>query len=213
MLMTALLLGGCGHHHLEATSGLLDDTLRVETEARSTHIAGWGETVVHPAAYELALPVAEHHGPYTLDTGDRLRVFVYGEPNLSRLYVVDSEGRIAVPLIGNVRARGRTTRSLGRAITGRLGSRYVRDPKVTVDIHQSRPFFILGEVRNAGQYPFSGGITVEAAVAIAGGYSERAEETTVRITRRVNGIAENLDVPTDSLVRPGDTIRVNERFF
>ena len=219
MVLTALVLTGCAHFPMQETGALLDDTLHVESEARSTHVAGWGETVVLPARHEPDPEpgpepgIVDNHGPYVLDTGDRLRIFVYGEPNLSRLYVVDSEGNIAVPLIGNVRARGRTTRRLGHAITARLGARYVRDPKVTVDIHQSRPFYILGEVRNAGQYPFSGGITVEAAVAIAGGYTERADETAVRVTRRVNGNAEVFEVPPDFFVRPGDTILVRERFF
>ncbi len=173
----------------------------------------WATTVVEPVAYNEPPLVEDRHGPYTLDTGDRLRVFVYGEPNLSRLYTVDNEGRIAVPLIGSVRARGRTTQGLAAAIRASLGSQYVRDPKVTVDIHQYRPFYILGEVRNAGQYAFAGGLTVEAAVAIAGGYSERADETKMRITRQINGNAEILNVPPDFYVRPGDTIYVTERFF
>jgi len=121
---------------------------------------------------------------------------------------------VSVPLVGDVPARGRTTRSLGRAIAARLGAQYVRDPHVTVDIAQSRPFFILGEVRNAGQFPFVSGMTVQAAVAIAGGYADRADERRVQITRRhANGIVEKMDVPPDYLVRPGDTLYVYERWL
>ncbi|MBS0244660.1 MAG: polysaccharide export protein [Proteobacteria bacterium] len=152
-------------------------------------------------------------GPYLLDTGDRLRIFVYGQPNLSRQYIVDQSGNVSVPLIGRVAARGLTTYALERAIKSRLGTQYVRDPEVTVDIIQNRPFFILGEVRNAGQYPYVGGMTVRSAVAIAGGYSERADQRIVQITRRTNGMVEKIDVPDDYIVRPGDTLLVYERFL
>ena len=152
-------------------------------------------------------------GPYLLDTGDKLRIFVYGHPNLSRLYTVDQQGMVSVPLIGDVPARGRTSRGLGRAIAARLGAQYVKEPQVTVDIAQNRPFFILGEVRNAGQYPYVSGMTVQEAVAIAGGYGDRASERRVQITRRYNGIIEKMDVPPDYVVQPGDTIYVYERWL
>jgi polysaccharide export outer membrane protein len=151
--------------------------------------------------------------PYLLDTGDRLRIFVYGQPNLSRLYIVDHEGKIAVPLIGNVSARGKTTVQLQAAIRGRLATQYVKDPQVTVDIQQNRPFFILGEVKSAGQFPYVSGMTVETAVAIAGGYTERADENKFRVTRRVNGFVEQIEAPADYVLKPGDTVYVFERFF
>jgi polysaccharide export outer membrane protein len=179
---------------------------------RATAVA-WGEPQVPPAGLAGPSAVAEADGTYLLDTGDRLRVFVYGQPSLSRLYIVDHEGRITVPLIGHVRARGLTTGVLQGAIRARLGERYVRDPQVTVDVQQNRPFFILGEVRAAGQFPYVSGMTIETAVAIAGGYSERANEHTARITRRINGLVEVMDVPRDHAVQPGDTIYVYERLF
>ncbi len=157
--------------------------------------------------------VADAEGPYLLDTGDRLRVFVYGQPNLSRAYTVDQEGRISVPLIGNVEARGRTTRELAGTIRSRLGAEFVRDPQVTVDILQNRPFFIYGEVKAGGQYPFVSGMTVETAIAIAGGYSERASTRSFRITRRINGFVDQIEAPGDYPLLPGDTVYVNERFF
>lgn len=174
----------------------------------------WGAPEVIPAALAGAPhAVADSDGPYLLDTGDRLRIFVYGQPNLSRGYTVDHGGFITVPLIGRVKARGRTTRDLQHAIRDRLGSEYVRNPQVTVDIQQNRPFFILGEVRNAGQFPYVSGMTVETAVAIAGGYSERASTRSFRITRRVNGYVETIEAPADYVVRPGDTVFVHERFL
>jgi polysaccharide export outer membrane protein len=170
---------------------------------------GWGQTIVVAASPEAG----DMDGPYLLDTGDRLRIFVYGHPNLSRLYTVDHQGMVPVPLIGEVSARGRTTRSLARAIAARLGAQYVREPQVTVDIAQNRPFFILGEVRNAGQYPYVSGITVKAAVAIAGGFADRADERRIQITRRYNGIIEKMDVPPEYVVQPGDTLYVYERWL
>jgi polysaccharide export outer membrane protein len=173
---------------------------------------GWGAAVVMPVAQVVEDGEAE--GPYRLDSGDKLRVFVYGHPNLSRLYTVDQSGMVSVPLIGDVPARGRTTRGLGRAIAQRLGAQYVRDPQVTVDIAQNRPFFILGEVRNAGQYAYVSGMTVQAAVAIAGGYADRADERRVQITRRHGGgIIEKMDVPPDYVIQPGDTLYVYERWL
>ena len=114
---------------------------------------------------------AESDGPYLLDTGDRLRVFIYGQPNLSRSYTVDHDGTITVPLIGSVSARGQTIKGLAAIIRAKLGKEYVRDPQVTVDVLQNRPFFILGEVKTAGQYAYVSGMTIETAIAIAGGHS------------------------------------------
>jgi len=173
----------------------------------------WGEPTAVP--HELVGPraVAESDGPYLLDTGDRLRIFVYGQPNLSRLYIVDHDGKIVVPLIGEVSARGKTTHELQGVIRARLGSEYVKDPQVTVDIQQNRPFFILGEVKNAGQYPYVSGMTVETAIAIAGGYSDRASTRKFRLTRRINGLVEQIEAPGDYVVKPGDTVYVFERFF
>jgi polysaccharide biosynthesis/export protein len=190
---------------------------------------GWGETTVAPAGAmvsptpvpwgaALVVPAAPYmapspHDPYVLDTGDKLRIFVYGQPNLSRIYAVDQVGNVAFPLIGSVRARGRTSTQLGRAITSRLSRDFVRDPFVTVDVAQNRPFFILGEVRLPGQYPYVSGMTVETAVAIAGGYTERASERRFRITRRFNGLVDQIEAPSDYALQPGDTVYVFERFF
>jgi protein involved in polysaccharide export with SLBB domain len=134
----------------------------------------WGPAAVFATPVVVpVLPPGPHAvpdflGPYLLDTGDKLRVFVYGQPNLSRIYTVDQIGNIAVPLIGSVHARGRTTGDLERSIRAKLGTDYVKDPQVAVDVAQNRPFFILGEVRLPGQYPYVSGMTVETAVAIGG---------------------------------------------
>ena len=174
----------------------------------------YGEPTVVPVGFGGApQAVADTDGPYLLDTGDRLRIFVYGQPNLSRGYTVDHEGSITVPLIGTVRARGLTTRDLEASITARLATDFVRDPQVTVDIQQNRPFFIHGEVKNAGQFPYVSGMTIETAIAIAGGLSDRGSDRRFRITRRTNGFVEQIEAPADYVVKPGDTVFVYERFF
>ena len=157
--------------------------------------------------------LADTDAPYMLDAGDRIRVFVYGQPNLSRIYTVDGGGFISMPLIGAVKVRGETTFDIERAVTVQLGAKYVKDPKISVEIAAYRPFYILGEVRTAGQYPYVSGMTVQTAVAIAGGYSERASERRVIITRRINGVIEKLRVSPDMPILPGDTIQVKERYF
>jgi polysaccharide biosynthesis/export protein len=151
--------------------------------------------------------------PYALSTGDRLRVIVFGQDGLSNSYAVDSAGVISMPLIGAVPAQGRTTHALEGAISQRLRNGYLRDPKVSVEVEQYRPFFILGEVTQSGQFPFVNGMSVQTAVAIAGGFQPRANRHYAEITRIVNGETITGRVPLDAPVRPGDTITVRERYF
>ena len=217
-VVVALSLGGCAGFDT-APAGFGETVVLAEGPAPGSNIptptgapSAWSTTMVIPV---IAGPraVAEADGPYLLDTGDKLRVFVYGQPNLSRIYTVDHDGKISVPLIGHVRARGRTTGALEGAIRSSLGAQYVKDPHVTIDISQNRPFYILGEVRSAGQFPYISGMTVQSAVAVAGGFSERANEHHIQITRRTNGLVEKMDVPGDYVVQPGDTVYVYERWF
>ena len=151
--------------------------------------------------------------PYVLDAGDRLRVVVFGQEGLTNSYTVDGAGRIAMPLIGAVEARGKTTEELGRAISARLKTGYVREPHVAVEVEIHRPFFILGEVNAAGQYPFVNGMTVETAVAIAGGFSPRALKTHATVGRLVDGQVVHATVPISYPLRPGDTVTIEERWF
>jgi polysaccharide export outer membrane protein len=118
-----------------------------------------------------------------------------------------------MPLIGQVRARGLTTLQLSTDIAAELRRKYIKDPKVSVEVDTYRPFFILGEVKRPGGYPYVNAMTVEAAVALAEGYTERAKKRMVRLTRRFNGVNSTVMVPTDYPVQPGDTIYVLERFF
>lgn len=151
--------------------------------------------------------------PYTLAGGDRLRVIVFGQDSLSNSYAVDGAGRIAMPLIGIVDARGRSTLQLARAIEDKLRGGFLREPKVSVEVEQYRPFFVLGEVNSSGQFPYVNSMTVQTAIAIAGGYAPRANRTYAELTRAVRGEIYTVAVPINTPVRPGDTIVIKERFF
>jgi polysaccharide biosynthesis/export protein len=156
---------------------------------------------------------ASHAEPYMLSTGDRLRVIVFGQDGLSNSYAVDSTGMISMPLIGSIHATGQTTRGLEQQIVAKLRGGFLRDPKVSVEVEQYRPFFILGEVTASGQFPYVNGMTVQTAIAIAGGYQPRANRHYADVTRVVNGEVITGRVPLDAPVRPGDTITVRERYF
>jgi len=151
--------------------------------------------------------------PYTLDTGDKLRVVVFGQDGLSNSYVVDASGAITVPLIKAVPARGLTTAALTRAVAERLRQGFVREPHVAIEVEAYRPFFILGEVTAPGQYAYVPQMTVEKAIAVAGGFTPRAYRSDVEIERPVAGGVARQAVPPIERVRPGDTIVVRERWF
>lgn len=150
---------------------------------------------------------------YVLDSGDRLRVVVFGQDGLSNSYAVDSSGRVSMPLIGAVEARGRTTQELERAIATRLRAGFVREPHVAVEVETYRPFFILGEVTSAGQYAYVNGMTVETAVAIAGGFTPRAFKSHATVGRLIEGQMVHATVPISYPLRPGDTVTIEERWF
>ncbi|MEP3278790.1 MAG: polysaccharide biosynthesis/export family protein [Stappiaceae bacterium] len=150
---------------------------------------------------------------YRLDAGDELRVSVYGQTELTRSYKVDQAGYITMPLINFVPAKGQTTNELESEITKKLSNGYMRNPDVTVEVATYRPFFIMGEVQNAGQYPYVAGMTAQTAVAIGGGFTSRARQGTVDVTRQINGEVLTGKVPITDPLRPGDTVFVRERLF
>ena len=163
--------------------------------------------------YVVTRPDARFAEPYVLATGDKLRVIVFGQDSLSNIYQVDASGRIAMPLVGAVQVAGLGTGAAAQAIEGKLRGGFIREPKVTVEVDTYRPFFILGEVTTSGQFPYVNGATVQTAVAIAGGFTPRAQRHYAELTRRtVRGIVVG-DVPITYPIRPGDTIVIKERWF
>jgi len=175
------------------------------------------QPLAEPMAPQPIMPQAVAMGPedtgYGLDSGDKLRVVVFGQDGLSASYSVDTSGNITMPLIGAVSARGRTPAQLQAAIAAKLRQGYVREPHVAVEVEAYRPFFILGEVTLPGQYPYVANMTVETAVAIAGGYTPRAQKQQIEISRQVHGLTEKRVVSPNYPVSPGDTIKITERWF
>jgi polysaccharide biosynthesis/export protein len=157
--------------------------------------------------------VAEAGSVYLLDSGDRLRIVVFGQDGLSNSYIVDAAGNITMPLIGAVPARGTSTSELARVVGTRLRNGFIREPHVAIEIESYRPFFILGEVTYPGQYPYVPNMTVETAVAIAGGFTPRAYRWDVKVARNQGGQAYRMSVPLTYALRPGDTITIDERWF
>ena len=151
--------------------------------------------------------------PYILDAGDRIRVTVFEQETLSNTYAVDQSGYLAFPLVGAIAARGYTVQQIEKQIADKLRDGYLRDPDVSVEVDRYRPVFVMGEVGAAGQYSYVPGLTVQKAVAAAGGFSPRASQSGVDITRQINGEVVTGRVPTSDPVLPGDTIYVRERFF
>ncbi|MCX5493641.1 polysaccharide export protein [Kaistia dalseonensis] len=160
-----------------------------------------------PATYKALV------APYRLDSGDRLRVVVFGQADLTNSYTIDQAGMISMPLVGTVAARGRTTQEIEADIATKLRGGYVRNPDVSVEVDRYRPFFIMGEVTSAGQYPYVTGMTVQTAVAIAGGFTPRAQKSDVDVTRQVNGKVMTVRLLPTQPVYPGDTLNVRERLF
>jgi len=165
-----------------------------------------------PAVYAAPMAVA-YDAAYRLDAGDRLRIVVYGQEGLTNTYAIDAGGSITMPLIGAVTARGRTPAGLATEITGKLRNGYIREPSVAVEIEAYRPFFILGEVAAPGQYPYVPNMSVESAVAIAGGFSPRARRDRVTLTHTDAGGSVRAIVPLGTPLSPGDTVLVGERWF
>jgi polysaccharide biosynthesis/export protein len=169
---------------------------------------------VHAQAIPVVVrsPVAPS---YRLDTGDRLRIVVFGQDGLTNSYIVDAAGQITVPLIGAVSARGLTTQQLTGAVAAKLRAGFIREPHVAIEVESYRPFFILGEVTLPGQYPYVPNMTVETAVAIAGGFTPRAYRNDADIDRPVpGGVLRSREAASlFTQVLPGDTVVVKERWF
>lgn len=150
---------------------------------------------------------------YMLGTGDKLHINVYGQTELNGDYVVDATGNLQLPLVGEVHAAGLTIAEFQKQLTIKLADGYFVNPNVNVDVVNYRPFYIIGQVAKPGEYPYVNGMSILNAVALAGGYTSRADESEAYIRR--NGASKEVQVPADETtkVMPGDIIRVPERYF
>jgi polysaccharide export outer membrane protein len=161
---------------------------------------------------EDSLP--SHNGirEYIMGAGDKVKITVFGEEDLSGQFEVSSTGEVSMPLIGPVKAAGNTVSALENAIAGKLKEGYMKDPRVSVEVNSYRPFFIVGEVMKPGSYDYVNGMSVITAVALAGGYTYRADKDGITVK---HGGRDGREAPAkeDTSLAPGDVIRVPERFF
>lgn len=169
-----------------------------------------------PGASQVAAatPTAGQSSAFSLGPGDRVRITVFGEQKLSGDYNVSNTGEIAFPLVGNLAASGRTLEQVQGALRDKLAGGYLQDPRVSVEVVNYRPFYIMGEVMKPGEYPYVAGLTLEQAIAKAGGYTYRAKRSRILIKGATDASEQSTTYRDKTiLVQPGDTIRVPERFF
>ena len=150
---------------------------------------------------------------YRLGTGGKMKIAVYGEEDLTGEFLVNGAGEVQFPLLGQVKAAGLSVHEFVAELTALLGAKYLRDPRVSVEIENYRPFYIMGEVNKPGEYPFENGLNVLGAVALAGGYTYRADDKDVRIRRNGSDKEETLPANANTKINPGDVIEVAERIF
>ena len=206
LLCSALALAACARQH----SG---EFVRSELDVRMYGAPQPASYTVRRATQVIPVAVGVPEGPYTLDSGDKLRIVVFGQDSISNNYIVDAQGAVTLPLIGAVTARGLTTVQLGNTVATRLKQGFIREPNVAVEVETYRPFFVLGEVTFPGQYPYVPNMTAENAIAIAGGFTPRAYRTTITLTRKIQGVPTKTTLPQRYPLRPGDTDEVSERWF
>lgn len=165
-------------------------------------------------AAEIAAAMPATQGdPARLGAGDKVKVTVFGEDDLSGSFDIDNTGSLAMPLIGGVTAGGLTPHELGEKITRLLARGYLVHPRVNVEVMTFRPFFILGEVNKPGSYAYSPDMRIISAVALAGGYTPRAKTSKIEVRRANDPAHKDMVVGEDAKLYPGDVVRVNERFF
>jgi protein involved in polysaccharide export with SLBB domain len=168
------------------------------------------------AAASIPVPgaaAASGNNDYHLGSGDKIHVSVFGQTDLNGDFVVDGQGFVQLPLIGLVQAAGLTVAQFQKEITGKYADGFLVNPNVQVDVSGYRPFYIIGEVKTPGQYAYVNGMSILNAVALAGGFTDRADKSEVYIRR--NGASKEVELPADETtkVNPGDIIRISERFF
>jgi polysaccharide biosynthesis/export protein len=224
LLLVALSLSACvdtweanGPSAPPGGTGIMaDDTLASGPDAVSSVSqlpASNSVGAIAPFASQGEAAAYEFGSGYRVGAGDRLGIRVAGEQDLTGEFVVDAAGVLSMPYVQSVPVAGLNTGQIEQLITRRLREGFLRDPKVSVQTISLRPFYIMGEVGSAGSFAYQPGLTVQQAIAVAGGYSPRADKGVVLLTRRnANGTVTH-KVPVTTQVYPGDTVYVRERWF
>ncbi len=208
---------------MSATSTSLVKLLRTGALAALLTVGACGDNdttpIVADASSGSALSLAPTRGgerstaDYRLGPNDRTRIIVYGQPTLTGEFVLDGNGVLAFPLIGNVDARGMTPSELQRTIAAKLDKEWVNNPSVSVEVSSRRPFYVVGEVQKPGSYPYVTDLSVLNAIATAGGQTYRANMGNFYIKRKQDGRVVRVLATQESQLQPGDTVVVRERFF
>jgi polysaccharide export outer membrane protein len=215
-------LGGCTHDWDTVSSppGGTGVTVARQVEEGETAFSSVSQLPTHnsmgavdPYGTKGKAAAYEFGAGYRVGAGDRLTIRVAGEPDLTADYVVDATGNISMPYVQSLAVGGSTTPRIEAMITERLRAGYLRNPEVSVQVTTLRPFYILGEVNTAGSFAYQPGITVQNAIAIAGGYGARADHKKVLITRKSADGTNTFKVPVTTQIYPGDIIYVRERWF
>lgn len=152
-------------------------------------------------------------GDYLLGVGDKISISVYDEEELSVSVVIPGSGVISYPFLGEIKVGGITSRDLENTLDQGLRGKYLIDPKVTVSIIQYRPFFIHGEVKQSGGYPYQPGLSLRKAITLAGGFTERANKNRIRVIRERSQQQGAVPIGMDDPVYPGDTVIIEESLF
>jgi polysaccharide biosynthesis/export protein len=224
LFCVALLLSACAENwETNAPSAppggtgiMADDTLASGPDAVSSisQLPNNNEVgAIPPFATQGQAAAYEFGSGYRLGAGDRLSIRVVGEQELTGEYVVDATGVLSLPYVQSIPVAGLNTGQVEKLIERKLKSGYLRDPKVSVQAINLRPFYIMGQVTTGGSFPYQAGMTVQNAIAIAGGYSTRADQGVVMLTRRTANGTNTYKVPVTTQVYPGDIVFVRERWF
>jgi polysaccharide export outer membrane protein len=177
-----------------------------------TGMVAQAQVVTSPATVPATATINPGY-EYRLGSGDKIRLIVFGESDLSGEFTISGDGMVSLPLIKEVRAAGLTATQLQANVEGAFKEGYLRDPRVSIEVLSFRPFYILGEVNRPGEYPYSNGITVVNAVALASGYTYRANQKKVFIRHAGAMAEEEIPLTSTTMVAPGDTVRIAERYF
>lgn len=150
---------------------------------------------------------------YKLDAGDKIKIDIFNQPDLSGEFQLDSEGQLSLPLIGRVEAKGLTAAELEKVLVGRFKPDYLVNPRIFIQVGIYKPYYLVGEVSGTGAFPYVAGMTYLTAIANAGGYSYRAKQDVVYVIRADDPEQKELKLSVEEKVQPGDIIRIAERLF
>jgi protein involved in polysaccharide export with SLBB domain len=226
-ITAAYLLVGCSGSSTSLEDSSVGAATNAPTQQTAPKVAGQPptSTVVEQPATAMIDPPKPTTGvqplasqsvdpdQYQLGPGDKLRVIVFNESDLSGEFVVAGGGAVNLPLIGAVEARGATVGQFQDRIAAKLRDGFIKEPKVSVEVLNYRPFFIIGEVTKTGEFPYKAGLTVQDAVGVAGGYTYRANTKAAYIRRAGQDREEKVDLRQRVPINPGDSVRIPERFF